>query len=106
MGLERIKPSGPLGAIRREPRVQFHQRLGPQSVEAPLGVAADLHEPGVAQDLQVTGHAGLMHPDRPDQLADGPLTVTDGVEDPPACWFGDHLEHLKHCDVTNHGLII
>jgi hypothetical protein len=41
-----------------------------------------------------------MHPDGLDQLADGPLTVADGIKDSPPCRFSDHLED---CELWRHG---
>jgi hypothetical protein len=43
-----------------------------------LGVTPDVHQPSVAQDLEVTGHARLVHPDGLDQLADRSLATSNG----------------------------
>ena len=92
MPLERIKPPGPLGSIRCQPRVELHQRFRTKSIHPPLGIASDLHQPGVAQHLEVTRHTGLMHADLLDQVVHRPLACAYRVEDPSPRRFGDHVE--------------
>ena len=41
-----------------------------------------------------------MHPDPFHELADGPLTVADGIKDSQPSRFSDHLED---CDLLRHG---
>jgi hypothetical protein len=89
---ERIKPRCPLRSIWLQPRVELHQRFWTESVQPALSIPADLHQPGVAQHLEVTRHTWLMHPDLLDQLADRPLAVADGIEDSLPCRFGDRFE--------------
>jgi hypothetical protein len=93
--LERAESRCPFRSIRLEPRVELHQRFGTESVEPSLSISADLDQSGVAQHLEVTRHTWLMHPDGLDQLADGPLTVADGIKDSPPCRFSDHLEDCE-----------
>jgi hypothetical protein len=88
-----------LRSIWLEPRVELHQRFRTEPVEPPLSIPANLDQPSVAQHLEVTRHARLMHPDRLDQLADGPLTLTDDIKDSPPGRFSDHLED---CDLWRH----
>ena len=92
VALERVETAGQLGAVRLEPLVELSQGLGAQAVEPALGVAADLDQAGVAQHLEVPGHAGLVHADGVDELGHRTLAVPHGVEDPPASRFGDHIE--------------
>jgi len=98
--LERAESRCPLRSIRLEPRVELHQRFGTEPVEPSLSIPADLDQPGIAQHLEVTRHAWLMHPDRLDQLADGPLTLAHGIKDSPPGRFSDRLED---CDLWRHG---
>ncbi len=95
MPLERIKPRGPLRSIRLQPCVELHQRFRTKSVDPPLGIASDLHQPGVAQHLEVTRYTRLMHPDLLNQLVHRPLAFADRVKDPPPCRFSDHLEDIQ-----------
>jgi hypothetical protein len=44
-----------------------------------------------------------VHPHGVDQLADGPLAVADGIEDPPPRRLGDHLQDS---DLRSHALNI
>ena len=103
MPLERIKPPGPLRSIRGQPRVELHQWFRTKSVQPTLSIPPDLHQPGVAQDLEMTRDTRLMHADLLDQLVHRPLALSDRVEDPPPRRFGDHLEDLER---SWHGLSI
>jgi hypothetical protein len=94
--LERIKPSCPLRSIGLQPSVELHQWFRTKSIHPPLGITSDLHQPGVAQHLEVTGHTGLMHADLLDQLVHRPLALADRVEDPSPRRLGDYLEDVKH----------
>lgn len=64
-------------------------------MEASLRVAANLDQSGVALHLEVTRDARLVHADLLDQLAHGPLAVSDRVEDPTAGRLGDDIEHSE-----------
>ena len=92
MAFEGVEAAGQFGAVGLEPLVEFPQRLGAEAVEATLGVAADLDEAGIAEDLEVSGHTGLVHADAVNELGHRSLTVPNGVEDPTASGFGDHVE--------------
>lgn len=60
-----------------------------------MRVAANLDQSGVALHLEVTRDARLVHADLLDQLAHGPLAVSDRVEDPMAGRLGDDIEHSE-----------
>jgi lactoylglutathione lyase len=92
VALERVQAARPVGPVGLQPGIQLPERLGPKAVEPALRVGADLHEPRIAQHLQVAGHARLVHADLLDELADGSFAVAHGVEDPATCRLGDHLE--------------
>ena len=62
--------AGELGTERLEPGVELAQRLGAQGVQAPLAVAADLDEAGVAQHPKVLGRLRLAQLERIGQFAD------------------------------------
>ena len=68
------------------------QPLGPQGVDAPLGVRMHVHEPGRAQDAQVLGGSGLRDAERVHELAHGPRGVEQEVEDPQPRGLGEHGE--------------
>ena len=99
--LERIELTGPLRSIWLQPRVELFQRLRAKSVHPPLSVMSDLHQPGVAQHLEVTRHAGLMHADLLDEVVDRPFAFADSVEDPSSGRLSDHLEDVER---SGHGL--
>jgi mycoredoxin len=103
-----------VGAVGLEPCVELAQRLGAKSIEATLGIAAHLHEPRVAQHLQVTRHARLVHSDTGDEIADGALAVAHLVEDAATRRLGDHahdvegiadgFERCGHASIIRHGI--
>ena len=93
MALEGVEAAGQLGAVGLEPLVELPEGLGAEAVEPPLGVAADLDQAGVAQHLEVPGHAGLVHAESIYELGDRTLTAPYGVEDPTTSRFGDHIQH-------------
>jgi hypothetical protein len=92
VSLEGVEAAGELCAVRLEPLVEFPQRLGAQTVQPTLRVAADLDETGVAQHLQVPGHAGLVHADGLDELGDRTLAPAHCIEDAATSGLGDHFE--------------
>lgn len=93
MSFEGIEAIGPLGAVRLEPYVQFSERFCAEAVEPPLRVASDFDQSCLAQHLEMTGDAGLRHTDDLDEVADGALAGSDGIEDAPAGRFGDGSQH-------------
>src|SRR5262249_31895527 len=72
------------------------ERLGPDSIDAPLGFDARLHEAGVAQDTEVLGHRSLRHPQPALDLADGSLRQRQQAEDGPAVRLRDDRERGLH----------
>jgi hypothetical protein len=95
-----------VGAVRLEPFVEGPQWLGVQAVDVALGIAAELDEAGVAQDLEVTRHPGLVHADPFDEVVDRALVVTELVEDAASSGLGDHIEDLQRVEGVGHGRII
>jgi hypothetical protein len=49
LGVQGIQLLTPQGAVALEPLIDLVQRLGPQTVDAPLGVLANLDEPGLTE---------------------------------------------------------
>jgi hypothetical protein len=95
MPLERIEPTGPVGAVRLQPGVEFHERLRTESIQPPLRVSADFHQTRVAQHLQVPGDTRLMHPDSINEVIDRALAVSNSIEDATPGRFGDHVQDVK-----------
>lgn len=93
MALERVEASGQIGAVGLEPLIEFAKGFRAQAVEPALGVTADLDEAGVAQHLQVPGHARLVHADDVDELGHRAFTDPHGVEDPTTSRVRDHIEY-------------
>ena len=92
VALEGVEAAGQLRAKGLEPLVEFPKWLGAQAIEPALGVAADLDETGVAQHLEVSRHAGLVHADGVDEFRHRTLAAPYGVKDPTASRFGDCIE--------------
>lgn len=83
-----------MGAVGLEPGVQFHQRFRSEAVQPPLGIAADLHQTGVTQHLEMSRDTRLMHPDQLDKVVDRAFAVPDRIEDAPPGRFGDRDEDI------------
>lgn len=92
VAFEGVEAAGQLGPVGLEPLVELPKGLGTEAVEPTLAVAAGFDEAGVAQHLEVPGHAGLVHADGVDELGHRSLAVPYGVEDPAASRFGDRIE--------------
>ena len=73
---QRIQPAAPQLPIGSKPGIQLGERLGAKPVPAPLPVGPNPDEPGVAQHPQVLRNARLAEPQLLDELADGPLALT------------------------------
>src|SRR2546426_478853 len=61
-GLERV---GPHRLVLRAPLVEFRQSLRFQLVDPLLRMHFDIHEPRLAEDLEVAGHGGLREVPEP-----------------------------------------
>ncbi len=81
--------------VRREPRIELGEWLGPQVVDASLRIDANVDQAGVAQHAQVPGDSGLMHAGEANEFAHGTVVFADVVEDATARRFGDHVEHVE-----------
>ena len=92
MPFEGVELAAPEAPVRLEPLVQLTERLGPEGVQAPLGVGPDLDQPRLPEDPQVLGHARLAEAKPGDQLVHRPLTLPQEVEDMTAVRLGEHLE--------------
>jgi hypothetical protein len=88
-----IQALAPQVSERGQPRVELRQRLGPDPVQAALGVRADDHETRISQDPEMLGHRRLAECELPDQLAHRALAVAQQVEDATAGRLGQHPVH-------------
>src|SRR5881409_485557 len=96
-GLERV---GPHRLVLRDPLVEFRESLRFQLVDPLLRVHFDIHEPRLAEDLEVAGHGGLCEvPEPGGDIACLPAAGCKKVEDRAARWVRDRKE-----DVRRHGL--
>jgi hypothetical protein len=91
-----VETTTPELAVGLEPSVDLDQRLGIELVPAPLGVASNPNQTGVAEHSQVLGDAGLAEREAVDQLADRTLPLTKQVQDLPTRWLGHQLERSRH----------
>jgi hypothetical protein len=81
VALKRINMPGPVFPERREPGVDFEQRLGLETVDPALGIHLGLHEAGVPQNLQVFRDSGLGQTEMAFQLANGLFRSHELIED-------------------------
>ena len=62
VGFQRVETVTPRGPVRGQPLIDLTERLGPQPVQAPLGVGSHLDQARLAQHPQVLRYAGLGDP--------------------------------------------
>jgi F420H(2)-dependent biliverdin reductase len=90
--LEVVQPGAPEPPVGLQPILDGAQGLGPQAIDAPLGIDPDLDEAGLPKDAKVLGDCGLAHAERIDEVADGTLLISEEIEDAPAVGLGQNLE--------------
>src|SRR2546426_465984 len=92
-GLERV---GPHGLVLRDPLVEFRQSLRFQLVDPLLRIHFDIHEPRLAEDLEVAGHGGLREGPGPGgDIACPPPAGRKKGEDRAARWGRDCEEEVR-----------
>jgi hypothetical protein len=79
-----------------EPVVELGQRLGPQAVDPPLRVLADLDQPGLAEHPQVPGHSGTSDRQQRGQLADCGVSSAQSFQHCPAAAIRQRVQHGIH----------
>ena len=99
LGGETVEARLPEVAVVGEPGVELAERLGAEGVEAALPIRADPHEAGGVEAAELLGDAGLVNLDLADEVADGALAGTQGVEEAAAGGVGEQRE-----DVSSHAL--
>src|SRR3989442_2911349 len=63
--LEGLECVGPHRLVLRDPLVEFRESLWFQLVDPLLRIHFDIHEPRLAEDLEVAGHGGLREVSEP-----------------------------------------
>src|SRR2546427_5868457 len=95
-GLERV---GPHRLVLRDPLVEFRQSLRFQLVDPLLRIHFDIHEPRLAEDLEVAGHGGLREvPEPGGDIACLPAAGRKKVEDRAARRVRDREEDVRRHD--------
>src|SRR2546426_989949 len=95
-GLGRV---GPHRLLLRDPLVEFRQSLRFQLVDPLLRVHFDIHEPRLAEDLEVAGHGGLCEvPEPGGDIACLPAAGCKKVEDRAARRVRDRKEDVRRHD--------
>ena len=84
-GVDVLRPEAPEGD---QPGVQLHQRFRSQSIQAPLGFDARLHEPALPQHAQVLGDRGLLQSKLPLDLTHRALGREQQAQDRPSVGLG------------------
>jgi hypothetical protein len=97
---EAVEVSRPKLAIRGQPLVQLHERLGADAVEAPLGIGACLDEPGVFENAEVLGDRGLTYAEAVDEVTNRLFAVAEEVEDLQPTRLGEDFK----CGELGHAL--
>lgn len=96
MTLECIDVGGPEPAERRQPRIQFLERFGCETVQSALGVHGGLHQAGVAQHAQVFRHRGLWEAQVPLDLAHRLFGGDEEPQNRAAVRLGNDVEDGWH----------
>jgi hypothetical protein len=78
---ESVEVSRPQLAVGGEPLVELSEWLRPDAVQAALRIGARLDEPRLLEDAEMLRDGGLAEADAVDELADGPFTVAEQIED-------------------------
>lgn len=86
LAVQGIKPLLPQDPVRTQPFIEFGERLGIDAVDPPLCLLAHLHQPGLAQNPQVTRHSGASNGQECRQLADGTLVGNVDVDQQEWLW--------------------
>ena len=92
MAFESIDMSGPISTEGFEPRIDFHEWLGLDAIEASLGIDARLHEAGFTKHAQVLGNRGLRQPKLFLDVTHGLLGRRQQTQNGAATWLGDDAE--------------
>ena len=85
---EAIEPSFPQLPVVPEPRLKLTEWFGPKCIEAALPIRPHGDEPGLMQDPQMAGNAGLMDPGLLDDVAHLSLAVAQRRHDAAAGGVG------------------
>jgi hypothetical protein len=101
MTFERLQPVGPNPPIRLEPPVEIDQGLESDPVHPTLSVGPYRYQAGGAQNAEMFGHSRLADAQGPDHVTDGPLLLTEVLENPTTVVIGQDLERVHWVIITN-----
>ena len=93
---ERVEVLRPEMAIAGQPQVEVLQRGGIEAVKPPLGVLANVHQPGLAQDREMLRDGRLADRQGVDEVAGGAFAVGQHGQDRHAVGFGQGGEGDVH----------
>ena len=79
-------------AVSGQPPVERAKRLGLERIEPPLSFRPHGDKAGAVEDVQVTGHTGLVNPRPGNEVIDLLLTMPQGFHDATARRIGKGLE--------------
>src|SRR6266545_8137742 len=102
---ERVQRLWPQGLVLRDPLMKFCEALRIQFVDSLLCLHLDVHEPRVAEHLEVARHAGLREVREPcGDLPGLPAAAREEVENRPAGRVGDREEEVLRHDCPHPNL--
>src|SRR6266571_1223685 len=93
-GVQRLRPQG---LVLRDPLIKFCESLRVEFVDSLLCLHLDVHEPRVAEHLEVARHAGLCEVREPrGDVPSLPAAARKEVEDRSPGRVRDRQEHIRH----------
>jgi hypothetical protein len=95
-GIQTLEVVFPKTAITFQPHLQLLEGSRAQSIDAALGVRANMNETGIAEDAEMLGDLRLAQAEPADEVADGAGTAAQEFDDMKAVGLGQRTKGLHH----------
>src|SRR6266536_2643654 len=96
-----VEMAWPVAAVATDPLVDLGEPVGAQRVDPALRLGAHLDQPDFSQYPQMSGHRWLGQAwQRRDELAGGPLAVSQHVQQRSPAGLGHRFEHVHDLNIA------
>ena len=95
-GVQALEIALPKTPLPLDPHFKLLERLGPQRINPPLRVNANVNQSGVTQHPQMFGHLRLAKVQAIDHVADGPWPVKQQFDDLKTVGLGQGSKCFYH----------